>query len=119
MRRSVALAVAITLGAVGVGGAQAAGATPAAGGRDGGTIVLDWNRALLRLVRKPGTQPATIHPTRSFAVMHAAIYDAVVSVTGAGRPYLVSERAPRGPPPDAPPAAPGHDTLPAHSPCAP
>ena len=39
----------------------------------GATVVLDWNRALLRLVRTPGTQPATVHPTRSFAVMHAAI----------------------------------------------
>src|SRR5260221_10689450 len=111
MRRSVALAVAITLGAVGVGGAQAAGATPAAGVRDGGTIVLDWNRILLRLVRTPGAQPATVHPTRSFAVMHAAIYDAVVSVAGGGRPYLFSERAPKGSRPDAAAAAAGHDTL--------
>jgi len=76
----------------------------------GATVVLDWNRALLRLVRTPGTQPATVHPTRSFAVMHAAIYDAVVSVTG-GRPYLFAERAKRGARPDAAAASAAHDTL--------
>src|SRR4030095_13790827 len=42
--------------------------------------VLQWNRALLVIVRTPGAQPATIHPTRSFAIMHAAIYDAVNAI---------------------------------------
>ncbi|HTC80288.1 MAG TPA: vanadium-dependent haloperoxidase, partial [Acidimicrobiia bacterium] len=51
-----------------------------------------------------------VHPTRSFAVMHAAIYDAVVSVTG-GRPYLFAERAKRGARPDAAAASAAHDTL--------
>jgi len=39
--------------------------------------VLQWNRTLLVIVRTPGAQPATVHPTRSFAIMHAAMYDAV------------------------------------------
>ena len=39
--------------------------------------VIAWNRNLLAIVRTPGAQPATIHPTRSFAMLHAAIYDAV------------------------------------------
>ena len=34
--------------------------------------VVQWNRNLLASVRTPGAQPATIHPTRSFAMMHAA-----------------------------------------------
>jgi hypothetical protein len=51
--------------------------------------VLQWNRALLVIVRTPGAQPATIHPTRSFAIMHAAIYDAVNTIDGTHRPYLV------------------------------
>ena len=51
--------------------------------------VLQWNRALLVIVRTPGAQPATIHPTRSFAIMHAAIYDAVNTVDRTHRPYLV------------------------------
>jgi len=33
--------------------------------------VVQWNQTLLVIVRTPGAQPATIHPTRSFAIMHA------------------------------------------------
>jgi membrane-associated phospholipid phosphatase len=51
--------------------------------------VLQWNRALLVIVRTPGAQPATIHATRSFAIMHAAIYDAVNAIDRTHRPYLV------------------------------
>jgi PAP2 superfamily len=51
--------------------------------------VVQWNRALLVIVRTPKAQPATIHPTRSFAIMHAAIYDAVNTIDGTHRPYLV------------------------------
>jgi hypothetical protein len=31
--------------------------------------VIQWNRSLLAIVRTPGAQPATIHPTRSFAIL--------------------------------------------------
>jgi len=51
--------------------------------------VLQWNRALLVIVRTPGAQPATVHPTRSFAIMHAAIYDAVNAIERTHRPYLL------------------------------
>src|SRR5579864_139204 len=51
--------------------------------------VVQWNRTLLVIVRTPGAQPATIHPTRSFAIMHAAIYDAVNAIDRTHRPYLV------------------------------
>jgi hypothetical protein len=51
--------------------------------------VVQWNRTLLVIVRTPGAQPATIHPTRSFAIMHVAIYDAVNAIDGTHRPYLV------------------------------
>ena len=51
--------------------------------------VLQWNRELLRIVRTPGAQPSTIHPTRSFAMMHAAIYDAVNSIDRRHRAYAV------------------------------
>ena len=51
--------------------------------------VLQWNRTLLVIVRTPGAQPATVHPTRSFAIMHAAMYDAVNAIDGAHTPYLV------------------------------
>jgi len=52
--------------------------------------VVQWNRLLLTMVRTAGAQPATIHPTRSFAIMHAAIYDAVNAIDGAYKPYLVA-----------------------------
>lgn len=51
--------------------------------------VIEWNRALLAIVRTKGAQPATIHSTRSFAILHAAIYDAVNNIVGDFAPYLV------------------------------
>jgi hypothetical protein len=50
---------------------------------------VQWNRTLLLIVRTPGAQPATVHPTRSFAIMHAAIYDAVNAIERTHKPYLV------------------------------
>ena len=51
--------------------------------------VVTWNATLLVIVRTPGAQPKTIHPTRSFAIMHAAIYDAVNAIDKTHEPYLV------------------------------
>lgn len=51
--------------------------------------VVTWNKTLLTIVRTPGAQVATIHPTRDFAIMHAAIYDAVNSIDGTHEPYLL------------------------------
>jgi PAP2 superfamily len=51
--------------------------------------VLQWNKTLLAIVRTAGAQPATIHPTRSFAMMHAAMYDAVNAIDGSHTPYLI------------------------------
>jgi membrane-associated phospholipid phosphatase len=62
---------------------------------ESGKPVLDWNQTLLSIVNTPGAQPATIQPTWSFAIMHAAIYDAVNSIDRSHRAYLISVRAPR------------------------
>ena len=51
--------------------------------------VIQWNKTLLTIVRTPGAQPATVHPTRSFAIMHGAIYDAVNAIDATHKPYLV------------------------------
>src|SRR5438046_9357131 len=51
--------------------------------------VIGWNRTLLAVVRTPGAQPATIHSTRNFAILHAAIYDAVNNIDPRFSPYLV------------------------------
>ena len=74
--------------------------------------VLQWNRALLAIVRTPGAQPATVHPTRSFAIMHAAIYDAVNAIDRKHRPYLVRlSGVPRDASQEAAAAAAAHEVL--------
>src|SRR5947209_15344974 len=86
-------------------------ATGANGSRSSGAIVIAWNRELLRIVQTPGAQPATVHPTRSFAILHAAIYDAVVSITRDAPPYLFSVNAPSSARAHAAAAQAGHDAL--------
>jgi hypothetical protein len=74
--------------------------------------VVQWNRTLLVIVRTPGAQPATIHPTRSFAIMHAAIYDAVNAIDRTHRPYLVRlSGVPRDASQEAAAAAAAHRVL--------
>ncbi|MDP9259418.1 MAG: vanadium-dependent haloperoxidase [Actinomycetota bacterium] len=63
--------------------------------RESGQPVIDWNQNLLSIVNTPGAQPANIQPTWSFAVLHAAIYDAVNSIDRSHEPYVISVRAPR------------------------
>src|SRR5216683_4154192 len=114
----IALTVLVGI-ALGVGTASAAGAistgnnktSPPPVGGASGAIVVDWNRELLQIVLTPGAHPATVHPTRSFAILHAAIYDSVVSITKDGPSYLFSVPAPRGARVDAAAAQAGHDTL--------
>src|SRR6266481_6562903 len=114
----IALTVLVGI-ALGVGTASAAGAisignnktSPPAGGGACGAIVNDWNKELLQIVLTPGAQPATVHPTRSFAILHAVIYDSVVSITKDASPYLFSVPASRGARVDASAAQAGHDTL--------
>jgi hypothetical protein len=58
--------------------------------------VVQWNQTLLVIIRTPGAQPATIHPTRSFAIMHAAILTlstpskALTSLTWFALAHLIS-----------------------------
>src|SRR6201987_1006986 len=51
--------------------------------------VIEWNRTLLIIVRTPGAQSASIHSTRNFAILHAAISDAVNNIHAKFSPYLV------------------------------
>ena len=76
-----------------------------------GQSAVDWNRELITILGTPGGQPATVHPTRSFAILQAAEYDAVTSITHAARPYLFSVPAPGGARPDAAADQAAHDTL--------
>ena len=95
--------------AVASNGNKAAASPPAGGGS--GAVAVAWNQELLHIVQTPGAQPATIHPTRSFAILQAAIYDSVVSIAKDDRPYLVSVPATRGARVDAAAAQAGHDVL--------
>src|SRR3989440_4007773 len=87
------------------------GNAAANGSSSSGAIVIAWNKELLHIVQTPGAQPATVHPTRSYAILHAAIYDAVVSITRDASPYLFSVPAPSTARADAAAAQAGHDTL--------
>ena len=40
-------------------------------------VVVEWNQTLLTLAQTPGAVPATVHPTRAFAIMSEAVFDAV------------------------------------------
>src|ERR1700746_1829362 len=73
--------------------------------------VVQWNQTLLVIVRTPGAQPATIHPTRSFAIMHAAIYDAVNAIDGTHKPYLIRLSASHFASQEAAAAAAAHEVL--------
>src|SRR5690349_16629466 len=59
-----------------------------------GRSVIDWNRQLIAILGTPDAQPATVHPTRSFAMLQAAEYDAVASITRATPPYRAVTPAP-------------------------
>ena len=117
MRRAL---VALLFGAVGLVGMSAAlptasRAAPAATRVHASTSsadpVLEWNRFLLGIQATAGDQPATVHPTYELAVMHAAIYDAVVSIDHSSKPYLAAVHAPRSASPAAATDAAAHDTL--------
>ena len=51
-------------------------------------VILQWNRVLMETILTPGQHPATIMPVRSYAIMHAAMFDAVNSIEGSHTPYL-------------------------------
>jgi membrane-associated phospholipid phosphatase len=94
-------ALGVALGALGAaavlaGGAYARVPTKHAGpAPQSGQPVVDWNQVLLSIVNTPGAQPANVQPTRNFAILHAAIYDAVNAIDRTHEPYLISVRAPR------------------------
>ena len=105
MHHKRAMLTALAAAALAVGAAVPAWATPAAGlpsrpataststspfAPGTGQLVVDWNSTLITLQGMPGAQPPTVHPTRSFAILQGAEYDAVVSITHVGSPYLFS-----------------------------
>ena len=73
---------------------------------------IEWNRTLLVIVRTPGAQSPTMHSTRNFAILHAAIYDAITNIHREFKPYLVTlPEVPRGASTIAAADAAAHDVL--------
>jgi hypothetical protein len=58
-------------------------------------VILQWNRVLMETLLIPGQQPPTIMPVRSYAMMHAAMFDAVNSIEGSCTPYLTEVQGTR------------------------
>src|SRR6476469_5828811 len=74
-----------------------------------GSVVTDWNATLLDAVRTDNTPPPLA--SRNMAMVHAAIYDSVNSISKKYSPYRVSIDAPAGASEEAATAAAAHRTL--------
>ncbi len=75
-------------------------------------VILQWNRVLMETLRTPGVHPgATIFPVRSYAMMHAAMFDAVNSIDRTYTPYLFEVPSIRRASIDAAAAQAAHDVL--------
>ncbi|MEK6261882.1 MAG: phosphoesterase [Planctomycetota bacterium] len=72
-------------------------------------VVVDWNNVLLDTIRATGGPPCPI--SRTQALVHAAIYDAVNSIDRRHEPYLDFVSAPVGASADAAAAAAAHRVL--------
>ena len=78
----------------------------------GEEVILQWNRVLTETIRTPGAHPsATIFPVRSYAIMHAAMFDAVNSIDGSYTPYLTDVPTSRHASTKAAAAQAAHDVL--------
>lgn len=77
----------------------------------GEDVVLQWHRVLQETIRTPGQQPPTIFPVRSFAMMHAAMFDAVNSIDGSYTPYLTDVPGTKHASLEAAAAQAAHDVL--------
>ncbi len=77
----------------------------------GENVILQWNRVLQETVKIPGQQPPTIFPVRSFAIMHAAMFDAVNSIDGSYTTYWTNVPTTKNASPEAAAAKAAHDVL--------
>ena len=74
-------------------------------------VIVQWNRVLMETVRTPGQHPATIMPVRSYAIMHAAMFDAANSIDRTYTPYLADVPTSRNASVEAAAAQAAHDVL--------
>src|SRR6185503_6588101 len=74
-------------------------------------VILQWNRVLMETILTPGQHPPTIMPVRSYAIMHAAMFDAVNSIDGTYTPYLTDVPGSQNASIEAAAAQAAHDVL--------
>ncbi|MCU0540790.1 MAG: phosphatase PAP2 family protein [Oscillatoriaceae cyanobacterium Prado104] len=74
-----------------------------------GNIILEWNGVLLNAIRTESTAPPVA--SRNMAMVHAAIYDSVNSISKKYSPYQVNIDAPAGASPEAATAAAAYRVL--------
>jgi PAP2 superfamily len=74
-----------------------------------GDVVSDWNNAALDSIRAARTAPPIA--SRSLAILHAAIYDAVNGIARTHEPYLVQSGGPASASREAAASAAAHATL--------
>lgn len=77
----------------------------------GEDVILQWNRVLTDTIRAGAHPSATIFPVRSYAMMHAAMFDAVNSIDGTYTPYLTDVPGSRNASQEAAAAQAAHDVL--------
>lgn len=70
-------------------------------------VIVAWNEVAAQNMSGPSPLPTS----REFAVLHVALYDAVVSITGDHAPYAFAVPAPAGASPEAAAARSGRDVL--------
>jgi PAP2 superfamily len=72
-------------------------------------VVTDWNNAALNAIRAGSTAPPIA--SRSLAILHAAIYDAVNGIDRTHEPYLVQSEVPASASGEAAASAAAHEAL--------
>src|SRR5213083_3393140 len=72
-------------------------------------VVTDWNTAALDAIRAGSTAPPIA--SRSLAILHASIYDAVNGIARTHEPYLVQSAVSASASRKAAASAAAHDTL--------
>lgn len=74
-------------------------------------VVLQWHRVLGQTIETPGQQPGNIHPMRSLAMMHLAMFDAMNSIEGGYNAYLTNVPGSKNASSNAAAARAAHDVL--------
>jgi hypothetical protein len=85
--------------------------SPAGGRAQEADVIGEWNRILQSTVATPGALPGTVFFTRPYALMHAAIFDAVNSIDRRYTPLAVEVATSPGASRGAAAAQAGHDVL--------